>query len=484
MRSCGYVFMRSSLLNPYSKVKLWLLRAIGLTNGRVSIKVYSWKVILDREKIMKKDYYLYLGKNKKEHFKLPEKWVVSHFVQTDEKESTPLIKRMVLEAFLKPKGTPPLQDLLRGAKRIAFIVDDLTRPTPVQEILKVLFPLFEKNSFPRENITIVIALGTHEALKREELEEKLGSDVLSKYKVIQHNAWQTDLVPVRMPDDGEVVKINPVVAQADLKVGISSILPHPIAGYGGGPKIVMPGVCNFEYIRDHHTKHVIHPRSRIGVTKGNPFHEGCMKAARAIGLDFSINCVYNREGKVLRIIAGSLEMAFEEAVEVCFKKLGHKFDEKVDVTITSTYPHTHGQQIFKGLSAPDIVTREGGAVLLVAPIVAPMPAEFLNSVNVIKEKSQNNPAKYIRETLLKGKAFLPDKPMDYNMAMTNVFLRPKIRAILVSPAISRDETQIIGLEYAPTIEEGLRLLKGSYPEARVAIFPSGGLIVPITAWKQ
>jgi nickel-dependent lactate racemase len=455
-----------------------------LTNGHASIKVYSWKVIVDREKIMKKDYYLYLGKNKKEHFKLPEKWVVSHFVETDEEESIPSIEQMTLEAFSKPKGTPPLQDLVMRAKRIAVLVDDLTRPTPVQDILKVLFSHFEKNGFPRENVAIVLALGTHEALKRDELEEKLGSDVLSKYEVIQHNAWQSDLVPIRMSDDGEVVKINPVVAQADLKIGISSILPHPMAGYGGGPKIVMPGVCDFEYIRNHHTKNVLHPRSVIGVTKGNPFHEGCMRTARAIGLEFSINCVYNRKGEIIHIFAGSLEIAFEEAVKVCFEKLGHHFDEKVDVTITSTYPHIHGQQIFKGLITPDIVTREGGAVLLVAPIVAPMPAEFLNSFNVIKEKSNNNPAKYIKETLLKGKAFLPDKPVDYNMAMTNVFLRPKIRTILVSPAISQDITQIIGLEYAPSIEEGLRLLKRSYPEARAAIFPSGGLIVPITAWKQ
>jgi hypothetical protein len=70
------------------------------------------------------------------------------------------------------------------------------------------------------------------------------------------------------------------------------------------------------------------------------------------------------------------------------------------------------------------------------------------------------------------------------MAMTNVFLRPNIRTILVSPAISQDITQIIGLGYASSIEEGLGLLKRSYPEARVAIFPSGGLIVPITGWKQ
>jgi hypothetical protein len=70
------------------------------------------------------------------------------------------------------------------------------------------------------------------------------------------------------------------------------------------------------------------------------------------------------------------------------------------------------------------------------------------------------------------------------MAMSILFLRPNIRTILVSPTISREEARIMGLEYASSIEEGLRLLEKVYPEARVAIFPSGGLIVPITAWER
>jgi nickel-dependent lactate racemase len=177
-------------------------------------------------------------------------------------------------------------------------------------------------------------------------------------------------------------------------------------------------------------------------------------------------------------------MAFGEAVEACFEKLGHKFEEKVDVTITSTYPHTHGHQIFKGLSAPDIVTKNTGAILLIAPLVAPISAEFLNSIHVIKEKSHNNPAAYVKDSLSKGMAFLPDRSIDFNMAMSTVFLRPKIRAILVSPTISREEAETMGLEYSSSIEEGLRLLEKSYPDAKVAIFPSGGLIVPITAFER
>ena len=432
---------------------------------------------------MERDYYMYLGTGEKQYFVLPKAWVPLHFVEDEEGTPTASVEQMTLEALTQPKGTDPFEDLLSGVESVALIVDDGTRPTPVAAILEVLLAQLVDNGFSREHICIVVALGTHKAMSREALEARLGSKVLSHFKVVQHNAWQDDLVPITIPGEKRVVNINPEVAQADLRVGISSILPHPMAGYGGGPKIVMPGVSNFEYIRDHHVKYVIHPRSVAGVAKGNPFHEACMRAAQAIGLDFSINCVYNQQGQIIRIIGGSSAMAFEEAVKVCFERLGHRFEDKVDVTITSSYPHTHGHQFFKGLCAPDIVTKETGAILIVAPVVGPMSAEFLNSFHEVEKKSHNNSAAYVRDTLSKGKAFLPDKPIDFNMAMSTVFLRPQIRTILVSPTIPQEEAQIMGLEYASSIEEGLRLLEKDYPEATVAIFPSGGLIVPIVDWN-
>ncbi len=432
----------------------------------------------------KQKYYLYSDKNKKEFFSLPETWTVKHFVEADSGEHLSPIEQMVLDALSHPADTEPLINLVSKSQRIAVIVDDATRPTPVAPILNTLLPHIEAAGFERNNITIVIALGTHTAMQKEVLEERLGNKILSRYKVTQHDAWQSDLVPVPTPGDTRVLKINPEVARADLRIGISSILPHPMAGYGGGPKIVMPGVANYEFVRDHHMKHLIHPRSTAGLTKGNPFHEDCMKAARAIGLDFSINCVYDQKGEIIRIIGGSLEMAFSKAVEVCLSILGHRFEEKVDITIASVYPHNHGHQFFKGLSAPDVVTKETGAILLMAPIVAPMSAEFMNSFNVVKEKSGNDSAAYIKDHLSRGKAYLPDKSIDFNMAMSTPFLRPRIRVILVSPMISQDEARTMGLEYATSVKEGLEILKTAYTNATVAILPAGGLIIPITAWER
>jgi nickel-dependent lactate racemase len=434
--------------------------------------------------MMEQKYYLYLDKDSKKHFSLPDKWTVSHFVEAEESGPLPSIEQMVLDALSQPTGTDPLAHLASKARRIAIIVDDATRPTPVAPILQTLLSHIEAGGFEKDNITIVIALGTHEVMEKEALDARLDSNISTRYRIIQHNAWQSDLVPVAIPGDTRILKINPEVARADLRIGISSILPHPMAGYGGGPKIVMPGVANFEFIRDHHMKHLLNPRSTAGLTKGNPFHEDCMRAARAVGLDFSINCVYDQKGQIIRIVGGSLDMAFAQAVEICLAKLGHRFEEKVDITIASAYPHSHGHQFFKGLSTPDAVTKETGAILLLAPIVAPMSTEFMKSFLEIREKSHNNSEAYIRDHLSRGLAYLPDKAIDFNMAMSTPFLRPKIRTILVSPLISENETRTMGLEHASSLEEGLKLLKAAYTKATVAIFPAGGLIVPITAWER
>jgi nickel-dependent lactate racemase len=433
---------------------------------------------------MKEKYYLDLSRDKKEFFALPEGWAVSHFVESKEVGPLPSVAQLTLEALIHPKGVPPLKELAAGAKRVAVIVDDATRPTPVAEILSVLLPQLDESGVSRENITIVVALGTHASMKKEEIEARLGRDVAASYRIVQHDAWQGDLVQVLIPGDERVLKINPEVARADVKIGISSILPHPMAGYGGGPKIVMPGVSNIEFIRNHHMKHTIHPRAVAGITKGNPFHEDCMRAAQSIGLTFSINCVYNQRAELIRILAGGLEKAFGAAVDICFEELGARFDEKVDVTIASTYPHTHAHQFCKGLSATDIVTKETGAILLMAPTVTPVSEEFIASFDVIRERSHDQSAEYVTEAMSKGMPFLPDKPVEFNMAMKCVIIRPRIRTIFVSPMASRAQAATMGLEHASSLEEGLGLLEKAYPKARVAIFPSGGLIVPITAWKQ
>lgn len=432
---------------------------------------------------MSPKYYLQSGPDKKQYFSLPSRWSPVYFVENMEGYPTSSVGEMALEALARPVDGVALAQLAEKAARIAVVVDDVTRPTPVREILDVLLAQLTGLGKGPKEVSIVVACGTHVAMDKSALEARLGSQTLAAYRVVQHNAWQTDLVPLGT-GDGRVVMVNPVVANADLKIGISSILPHPMAGYGGGPKILMPGVCGIDFIMQHHMKNTVHPNSRTGRTRENPFHEECMMIARRIGLDLSINCVYDQEGRLARIIAGGLEGAFAAAIEACYQRLGFRWREKVEVTLASAFPHSHGIQFYKGLGAADEVTRAEGAILLFAPLASPIPEPFINGFKKVKEEAGAGAAAYVTGIMSQGKPFLTGQSAEFNMAMSVAIRRPQIRTILVSPMIPRDTAVLLGFEYASTIEEGILLLADAYPEARVAIFPSGGLTIPIAEEGQ
>ena len=90
---------------------------------------------------------------------------------------------------------------------------------------------------------------------------------------------------------------------------------------------------------------------------------------------------------------------------------------------------------------------------------------------IIKEKSHNNSAAYIKDHLSKGMAYLPDKSIDFNMAMSTPFLRPKIRTILVSSLISENEARIMGLEYAASRGRRIEASRGSLHKSHCRHIP-------------
>jgi lactate racemase len=428
---------------------------------------------------MSKSYYLNLDAGKRDNFSLPPQWTPVLLGNTEEAVLTKSASELAAEVLSQEVTATLLRSLAKKTTHVAVIVDDNTRPTPVRPILDMLLKALTELGLPSHKIVLVVACGTHVAMDNDTLVTRFGKEILAHYTLIQHNAYQTDLTPFKL-SDGRVVGINPAVASADARIGISSILPHPMAGYGGGPKILMPGVCNLDFIMHHHMTHTIHPGAAVGETRGNPFHEDCMSIAQQIGLDLSINCVYDQDGHIANIVAGTLEGAFHEAVEECTNRLSMPFSEKVDITIASSYPHTHGIQLFKGLGAADAVTKPAGAILMAAPLVTPIPETFLDCFLRTKDASAGDAPAYVQGFMSQGKPFLPDMSAEYNMAMSSALRRPSIRTILVSSATSAHAASILGFEHVFSIDDGLALLEKAYPAAKVAIFPSGGLIIPFS----
>ena len=149
-------------------------------------------------------------------------------------------------ALKAPIGVVPFSELLRGGEHLVLIVDDITRPTPVDQILPIVLEELEVE-LKRVKVTILIALGTHRKMTHAEIQQKIGSQIVASYPVLNHE-WDDEgaLFDLGVTPNGTPIKINRLIQEADVCLGIGVILPHNLAGWSGGGKIIQPGVCGKE----------------------------------------------------------------------------------------------------------------------------------------------------------------------------------------------------------------------------------------------
>ncbi|MCP4576987.1 MAG: DUF2088 domain-containing protein, partial [Deltaproteobacteria bacterium] len=263
---------------------------------------------------MKEDYFLYHGE-KKQPFTLPPHWTVQEHTRfTEEVPATP-VSDLVKRALARPVGAPILSEISKKDMDVAILVDDPARATPVDRMLPPVLSELLESGIERGRITIVVALGTHRFASQKDLEAKVGKGVLQRYRVVQHDCHAKDLVPVGRLLTGSEVAIDPFVAGAQLKIGIGSIFPHPMNGFGGGAKILFPGVADFKSISEHHFHYTPEPGCVLGHTKTNPFYFEVCRMAEAAGLNFIVNCIFDARERVVDVVAGHFKKAHETGIE-------------------------------------------------------------------------------------------------------------------------------------------------------------------------
>jgi len=150
----------------------------------------------------------------------------------------------VRRALAEPIGGPSLVDLARGAGRVVLVADDNTRPTPAHVIIPEMLNALNKAGVSDAAVQILIALGTHRPMTAAEIEAKFGLEVMARVEIVNHDAFDPAvLLDLGTTPGGVSVQVNRAVMEADLVLGVGSIVPHHIPGYSGGAKIIQPGVC-------------------------------------------------------------------------------------------------------------------------------------------------------------------------------------------------------------------------------------------------
>jgi nickel-dependent lactate racemase len=415
---------------------------------------------------------------KKINFSLPHGWKL---ISTEDKppipgKSDPL--QEIKHALDHPIGSPKIEELARPGMEVVLLFDDLQRLTPVHLALPEILDRLNRAGIPDERISGLCASGTHPIPTMEQLKKKVGEKGFSRLqdRIFTHNPHASDNVIIGKTHRGTLVEVNPRVAFSDLIIGVGECMPHPIAGFGGGCKIILPGVCSYRSVAEHHFTWMRHRNSRVNLLDGNSFYEEIVDAGRLARLSFKLDFIINEKREVIRAFGGNPVAEHREASNYAASLYSVPLLKLADVTITSAFPLEVGVQSTKALIMANFCTRSGGAIIGVAPQREAGPI-----MPLIREMGSSESAGDFHRRLIQGN--VPDhlKSFGISYIMQVVYfkeLAEKFTVFHVTEGLSPEQVKMMKFSYSSNLQEAIGQVSQKMPQAEVAIFPSGGNIIP------
>ncbi len=398
--------------------------------------------------------------NKSLPLTFPNNWKISMASMADGPD---LSQAEIQKAFQNPIGQETIRSLAEGKKTAAIAVDDLTRPTQAYRFLPFIVDELNQAGIKDEDIKIIMAIGCHRPLMKADQEKKLGKKMANRFAVYNHHPFE-NLINVGTTSRGTPVQINRYFVEADMKIGIGFITPHPLAAFGGGGKIVIPGLGSIETIEKNHTPAFMGKIGSTGFSKGydinsNELRLDIEEGARMAGLKVIVNSVGTTEGKTAGVFVGDMVQAHRAAVDLARKVYVTEAPCDMDIGIFNAFPEdTELVQAQKALNVwtgneTCRLVREGGSV-----VIATASSDGLGFHS------------------LADRGMRLYAPVCRRKSVSDIFGRRKI--IVFSPNCSRADL----LERYPdqviirnTWKDVLEELKNGSSGQSVAIFPNGSL---------
>jgi len=233
--------------------------------------------------------------------------------------------------------------MAEGRDEVVIVVDDMTRPTRAYQILPCLLQELKSAGISDDHLRFIMGGGLHGAWYRDDFAKKIGEELVERYPVYNHNPF-SNCERVGETEKGTPVEINAEYFSCDLRIGIGCVVPHPMTGFGGGAKMILPGISSYESVYHNHANvHKENPesndrRSYWGFLNGNKTRKDIDDAGRIAGMDIKIDVLVNGSGDSSQIFAGDLKEEFSTAVEKAKRHyLTPDLPEDIDVIIANTY---------------------------------------------------------------------------------------------------------------------------------------------------
>ena len=278
--------------------------------------------------------------------------------------AAPSVESALRAAIDAPIESPGLGNLGESGDEYLIVADDMTRATPVAAMIQVVADVLNAAGVNDSQIRVLIATGTHRPMTSAEIHQRFGDDLIGRFDIQNHDYRTSTLVDLGLTGNGTPISVNRRVLDADVVIGLSSIVPHHIPGYSGGSKIIQPGVSGEPTTASTHMFSAVSDTQILGVVE-SPVRLEMEEVAAKAGLTAILNTTLNARGEMVDSFFGDPRAAFRAGTASSRRIYGLNSPSSVDIVIAGSHPcDIEFWQAHKSLFPAAKIVRPGGARLL------------------------------------------------------------------------------------------------------------------------
>ena len=382
----------------------------------------------------------------------------------------------IAEALDNPIGLPAMSEWVKSGHKVLIISDDNTRLTPAHLILPPLLERLNRCGVPDQDITILMALGTHRYMTEAEMEAKVGAAVYKRVRTVNH-LWQdkANLADLGTTSQGTPLTVNRLLPESDVIIALGAIVPHHIPGYSGGSKIIQPGVCGPETTAETHLLSCEGGGDSFLGQIDNPVRRDMDEMAGRVGLNAIFNVVLDHNGQALGVFFGHYQAAFRQGAELSREVYGVPYRVAPDIVLVNSWPcEIDFWQAHKSMYPGQIMVKPGGVIIVATPCPEGISPVHADLVEFTAWSSWDIKAAYRSGKIKNGVAAA--------LAMAWAQVREKARVITYSPGLSDAEKLALGHTRAGSLDEAVNLaLADQGADAVISVLTHAPDMLPVRA---
>ena len=372
--------------------------------------------------------------------------------------------KIIIQALENPVKSRKLSEMTRGRKSACIIASDITRPCPSYKFLPWLVEELNKGDIENKNIKVVLGIGIHRKHTKDEKKKLMGDYIYDSIEIIDADASKSKLIG--RTSRGTPLEVFEGALGSDLLIVTGNIEYHYFAGYSGGAKAILPGVCTRNSIQFNHSL-MLEEGASAGNFFNNPVRQDIEEAGRLAGIDFIFNVILDDNKNIIAAVAGKNNEAYLEGIKKYDSIYRREVEKAADIVITSQggYPKDINlYQSQKALENVKGIVAGNGTVVLVASCCEGFGEDIFE-----KWMADCRDYNYISRRLKREFVLGGHKAVAISRILT------KIDVLLYSD-FNRDETEKMGFKKIEDIQKYLDNRISQNGKIKITIVPTGRFV--------